>query len=84
VGTAKKIVGRSVWSGYTLTDFIFKSKGLYSGEHVTWTRTRRLQCRTFEAESEDGREVLVEIDGEVPGRLPVKMTILPSAVRLKI
>lgn len=74
----------TIWSGYTLKDFLFKSKGIYSGEHVTWKGTRRLQCRTFEAESEDGREVLIEIDGEVPGRLPAKMTVLPSAIRLKV
>jgi YegS/Rv2252/BmrU family lipid kinase len=74
----------TIWSGYTLKDFIFKSKGIYSGEHVTWKGTSRLQCRTFEADSESGAEVLIEIDGEVPGRLPAKMTVLPSAIRLKV
>jgi YegS/Rv2252/BmrU family lipid kinase len=74
----------TIWSGYSLKDFIFKSKGIYSGEHVTWKGTRRLKCRTFEAESEDGREVAIEVDGEVPGRLPVKMTVLPAAIRLKV
>ncbi|MDC0708866.1 diacylglycerol kinase family lipid kinase [Stigmatella sp. ncwal1] len=74
----------TVWSGYGLNDFIFKSKGVYSGEHVTWKGTRQLQCRSFEAESEDGQEVLIEVDGEVPGRLPAKMTILPGAIRLKV
>jgi YegS/Rv2252/BmrU family lipid kinase len=74
----------TIWSGYTLSDFIFKSKGIYSGEHVTWKGTRRLKCRTFEVESADGREVLIEVDGEVPGRLPAKMTLLPGAIRLKV
>jgi diacylglycerol kinase family enzyme len=74
----------TIWSGYTLGDFILKAKGIYSGEHVTWKGTRRLQCRTFEVESADGREVLVEVDGEVPGRLPAKMTLLPGAIRLKV
>ncbi|HYH97310.1 diacylglycerol/lipid kinase family protein, partial [Hyalangium sp.] len=74
----------TIWSGYTLSTFIFKSKGIYSGEHVTWKGTRQLQCRTFEAESADGREVLIEVDGEVPGRLPAKMTVLPGAIRLKV
>jgi YegS/Rv2252/BmrU family lipid kinase len=74
----------TIWTGYTLKDFIFKTKGIYSGEHVKWKGTRRMQCRTFEADCEGGREVLVEIDGEVPGRLPAKMTILPAAIRLKV
>jgi YegS/Rv2252/BmrU family lipid kinase len=74
----------TIWSGYTLKDFLFKSKGIYSGEHVTWKGTRRLKCRTFEVESADGQEVLIEVDGEVPGRLPAKMTLLPGAIRLKV
>jgi YegS/Rv2252/BmrU family lipid kinase len=74
----------TIWSGYTLSDFIFKSKGIYSGEHVTWKGTRRLKCRTFEVESADDRQVLIEVDGEVPGRLPAKMTLLPGAIRLKV
>lgn len=74
----------TVWTGYGLNDFIFRSKGVYSGEHVNWKGTRRLQCRSFEAESETGQQVLIEVDGEVPGRLPAKMTILPSAIRLKV
>ncbi|KFE66461.1 diacylglycerol/lipid kinase family protein [Hyalangium minutum] len=74
----------TIWSGYTLSTFLFKSKGVYSGEHVTWKGTKRLQCHSFEAESADGREVLIEVDGEVPGRLPAKMTVLPGAIRLKV
>lgn len=74
----------TVWSGYGLNDFLFKSKGIYNGQHVTWKGTRQLQCRSFEAESENGQEVLIEVDGEVPGRLPAKMTILPGAIRLKV
>jgi YegS/Rv2252/BmrU family lipid kinase len=74
----------TIWSGYTLGTFLFKSKGVYSGEHVTWKGTTRLRCRTFEADSANGREVLIEVDGEVPGRLPAKMTVLPGAIRLKV
>jgi YegS/Rv2252/BmrU family lipid kinase len=74
----------TIWSGYTLSTFLFKSKGIYSGEHVTWKGTQQLRCRSFEADSVDGREVLIEVDGEVPGRLPAKMTILPGAIRLKV
>jgi YegS/Rv2252/BmrU family lipid kinase len=74
----------TVWSGYGLNDFLFKSKGIYNGQHVTWKGTRQLQCRSFEAESENGQEVLIEVDGETPGRLPARMTILPGAIRLKV
>jgi YegS/Rv2252/BmrU family lipid kinase len=74
----------TIWSGYTLSTFLFKSKGIYNGEHVTWKGTRRLQCRTFEADSLEGQEVLIEVDGEVPGRLPARISMLPAAIRLKV
>jgi YegS/Rv2252/BmrU family lipid kinase len=72
----------TVWSGYGLVDFALKSGSVYSGEHVKWKGTRTLRCKTLTAESED--EVLMDVDGEQPGRLPCKMTILPGALRLKV
>jgi YegS/Rv2252/BmrU family lipid kinase len=72
----------TIWSGYGLMDFALKSKGVYSGAHVNWKGTRRLRCRTFEATTDE--HVLLDVDGEVPGRLPCKMTLLPAAIRLKV
>jgi len=74
----------TIWSGYGLSDFIIKSKGVYSGAHVTWKGTRRLRCRTVHAESVDGQDVYLDVDGETPGRLPATFTLLPSAIRLKV
>lgn len=71
----------TVWSGYGLSDFVFKQGGIYRGEHVTWPGTRQLTCRTLEAESDE--EVLIDCDGEQPGKLPCKMTVLPGALRLR-
>lgn len=72
----------TIWSGYKLKDFVFKQKGVYNGDHVNWKGTRRLRCRTLEATSE--QDVLLDVDGEVPGKLPCKVSILPSAIRLKV
>ncbi len=72
----------TIWSGYGLSDFVFKSAGVYSGAHVKWKGTRTLRCKEFVASSDE--DVLIDCDGEQPGRLPCKMTILPSAIRLKI
>jgi YegS/Rv2252/BmrU family lipid kinase len=72
----------TVWRQYGLTDFVIKSKGLYSGEHIQWKKTRYSRCRSLEAESD--QEVLLEMDGEVPGKLPCRITILPGAIRLKV
>jgi diacylglycerol kinase family enzyme len=63
-------------------DFVFKSKSIYDGSHVKWPGTRRLRCRSVTAESDE--EVLLDVDGEQPGRLPCRMTVLPGAIRLKV
>ena len=71
----------TIWTGYTLMDFALKQGGLYSGEHINWKGTRTLKCKSITAES--AHEVLIDCDGEQPGKLPCKMTILPSAIRLR-
>ncbi|MBZ4417702.1 diacylglycerol kinase family protein [Myxococcus sp. RHSTA-1-4] len=74
----------TIWSGYGLSDFLLKSKGVYNGSHVTWKGTRRLRCRTLHAEPVEGEDVFLDVDGETPGRLPCTMTIVPGAIRLKV
>jgi YegS/Rv2252/BmrU family lipid kinase len=72
----------TIWSGYGLTDFVLKSNGVYSGAHVNWKGTRTLRCTSVTAESDE--TVLLDCDGEQPGRLPCRMTLLPAAIRLKV
>jgi YegS/Rv2252/BmrU family lipid kinase len=72
----------TVWSGYTLLDFALKSGRIYSGTHVQLPGTRTFRAHVLEAESEE--EVLLDVDGEQPGRLPVRMELLPAALRLKV
>jgi len=75
----------TVWSGYGLTDFALKQGGIYSGEHVKWKGTRTFQCRELKADPvRPDASVLLDVDGEQPGRLPCRMRILPSAIRLKV
>lgn len=71
----------TLWSGYGLADFVLKSKAIYSGEHIRFPGTKTFRCRTLEATSDD--EVLLDVDGEQPGRLPCKISILPSELQLK-
>jgi YegS/Rv2252/BmrU family lipid kinase len=72
----------TLWSGYGVSDFVLKSAGVYSGAHVKWKGTRTLTCKELVATSDE--DVLIDCDGEQPGRLPCKMTVLPAAIRLKI
>jgi YegS/Rv2252/BmrU family lipid kinase len=72
----------TIWSGYGLSDFVFKSAGVYSGAHVGWKGTRTLRCKELTVETDT--RVLLDCDGEQPGKLPCRIKILPSAIRLKI
>lgn len=75
----------TVWSGYTLKDFAFKQKGIYTGQHLGWSGTRTFECKALSAEPLEGQgDVLLDVDGEGPGRLPCRMRVLPSVIRLKV
>jgi YegS/Rv2252/BmrU family lipid kinase len=80
--TSDGVFDVTVWSGYGLKDFVLKQGAIYSGRHVGWEGTTCLKAKVFEAQSDD--EVLIDCDGEQPGSLPCKMTVLPGAVRLRV
>ncbi len=72
----------TLWSGYTLADFALRQGRIYDGTHVTMKGTSTMRCTTLRAESDE--EVLIDCDGEQPGRLPCEMRLLPAAIRLKV
>jgi len=73
-----------VWSGLGIADFITKKRMLYDGTHVTLENTRVLRARSVEAEPVGEQPVLLDVDGEAPGRLPARITILPGALRVRV
>lgn len=70
----------TLWSGFGWGDFVLRSASLYDGSHVKRPGTRVFRCRTLEATSAE--EVLLDLDGEQPGRLPCRMSLLPLALRV--
>ncbi|MGC4115456.1 MAG: diacylglycerol kinase family lipid kinase [Myxococcales bacterium] len=72
------------WSGVKLSDFVFNSKAIYDGSHVDLPNTRCERAKTVRIEAEGGAEVLLDVDGEQPGRLPATLELLPLALRLKV
>ena len=72
----------TLWTGYRLSDFVLKSAGVYSGAHVQWPGTQCMRAKTLVAESDE--VVLIDCDGEQPGRLPCRMTVIPGAIRVKV
>jgi YegS/Rv2252/BmrU family lipid kinase len=74
----------TIWQGFGISDFVLKRHKLYDGSHVKLPNTRTLQARVVEVEPVGGARVLLDIDGEGPGMLPARFTVLPGALRLKV
>ena len=72
----------TIWAGFDLKDFILKRRSLYDGTHVHDPGTRILQVKKVVATSEE--RVLLDVDGESVGRLPVTIEIFPGALHFKV
>lgn len=70
----------TIWAGFGLRDFILKYRKLFDGSHVEDPRTLSRRARHLRATSDT--RVLLDVDGENPGRLPATFSVIPSALRL--
>jgi diacylglycerol kinase (ATP) len=73
-----------VWEGLSLVDLVVKRPMLYDGTHVRLKNTRVLRARVVEAEPGKGARVPLDVDGENPGTLPARFTILPGKLRIRV
>lgn len=73
----------TVWKGLGFKDFLLRKHMLYDGSHVRLPNTRRTRARVVEAEPLSGARVLLDVDGEQPGMLPARWTIVPRALTLR-
>ncbi len=71
----------TTWAGFKLKDFVLSSRMLYDGTHLQDARTRSDRCKVIRLESEE--TVLIDMDGEQPGRLPAEITLIPRALKVK-
>ncbi|MBM4353248.1 MAG: diacylglycerol kinase family lipid kinase [Deltaproteobacteria bacterium] len=70
------------FEGMSTFGFVSLGGSIYKGRHlarpnVTLARARRIVARCDQA------EVLLDVDGEQPGRLPLEIEILPGALKIK-
>jgi len=72
----------TIWSGFTLADFILKSAAMYDGSHTKLKGTATRSARSVRLEPVSAAPVGIEVDGERIGRLPATFTVLPGALRL--
>lgn len=58
---------------------------LYRGTHLRLPQVSSTRARRIEAHPVDPRDkILLDVDGETPGRLPAAFELIPSALRLKL
>ncbi|HSD11283.1 MAG TPA: diacylglycerol kinase family protein [Candidatus Binatia bacterium] len=76
------LLDTTVWAGFGLRDFILKRRSVYDGSHVDAPGTTISRMRRLEATSTE--RVLLDVDGESAGRLPICVEVLPHALRVKI
>jgi YegS/Rv2252/BmrU family lipid kinase len=72
----------TVIEDFTLPEVFWNLPRLYNGKLLQHKKVKTLVGKKIEASSE--QKVLLDVDGEQPGRLPVIIDIVPKAIRLLI
>jgi YegS/Rv2252/BmrU family lipid kinase len=73
----------TIWSGYGLSDFVFKSGSMYDGSHVNLKGTRTRTAREVHVTAAGSTSSAgVEVDGERIGTLPATFSVMPAALHL--
>ena len=64
---------------------ILKAYTLYLGTHNDLTEVNSTHAKKVEVSALDpSREILLETDGELPGKLPATYEIVPKAIRIRV
>lgn len=63
-------------------EIIKDPSAIYRGDHLKNSKVMVLRGRSVVAEPLDG-EVLLDVDGEGPGRLPAKFTLIPGGISFR-
>jgi YegS/Rv2252/BmrU family lipid kinase len=65
-------------------EIIRNAPRLYFGKHLSMRQVQHQRARRVVARAaRDDKKVAIEVDGELPGRLPATFEILPAALRLR-
>jgi YegS/Rv2252/BmrU family lipid kinase len=66
-------------------DIVSRGWRIYTGTHLSNPKVRFDRAAHVKAEPlESSGEVLLDVDGETPGRLPAEFLVLPRSLRLKV
>jgi diacylglycerol kinase family enzyme len=57
---------------------------LYGGSHLSLKEVKSTQARKIEVSPMNSEEIHIEVDGELPGKLPATFEILPNALKVRV
>jgi YegS/Rv2252/BmrU family lipid kinase len=67
---------------FHLHDFLLKGHRLYAGTHLKLSKVSWHRAASVRIESDS--EMSLDVDGDVPGRLPAEVRMLPKALRVYV
>jgi YegS/Rv2252/BmrU family lipid kinase len=68
---------------FGFSDLLLRGLDIYSGKHVTNPKVTVHRAKKVEATPQDGVEVLLDVDGEQPGRLPATFEIITGGLKVR-
>lgn len=69
---------------FQFSELLLHGLDIYSGKHLTNPKVRLERAARVEATPvRSGDEVLLDVDGEQPGRLPARFEVLPRALKVR-
>jgi YegS/Rv2252/BmrU family lipid kinase len=57
---------------------------LYRGSHLSLEEVKSTRARKIEVSPANNEEIHIEVDGELPGKLPATFEILPKALKVRV
>ena len=63
---------------------LLKGYTLYNGSHLSLPEVKSTLARKIEVSPVNSEEIHIEVDGELPGRLPATFEILPKALKVRV
>jgi YegS/Rv2252/BmrU family lipid kinase len=63
---------------------LLKGYTLYRGSHLNLPEVKSTRARKIEVSPTNDEEIQIEVDGELPGKLPATFEILPKALKVRV
>jgi diacylglycerol kinase (ATP) len=68
---------------FGFSDLVLRGMDIYSGKHLSNPKVSVQRARRVDARADGGAEVLLDVDGEQPGRLPASFELVAGALKVR-